>query len=46
MMQREVNQSKLCELHVSRRGSGVSHLLFDDDTLFFMKFNAEQATVV
>jgi hypothetical protein len=45
-MQQEVNQSKLCELHVSHRGLGVSHLLFADDTLLFMKINAEQATVV
>jgi hypothetical protein len=31
---------------VSRRGQGISHLLFADDMLLFMKVSEEQANIV
>jgi hypothetical protein len=44
LVQHEVDQGRLSELHVSRRGPGVSHLLFADGTLMFIKAKEEQAT--
>jgi hypothetical protein len=46
LIQRDVNQGKLLELQVSRRGPRVSHLLSADDILLFMKIDAEQANVI
>jgi hypothetical protein len=43
LVQHEVDHERLCELHVSRRGSGISHLLFADDTLMFIEAKEEQA---
>jgi hypothetical protein len=40
-----VARGALEELHVSRRGSGISHLLFADDMLLFMKASEEHAII-
>jgi hypothetical protein len=37
LVQHEVDNGRLNELHVSRRGPGISHLLFADDTLMFIE---------
>jgi hypothetical protein len=46
VLQRAVYLQELCELKISRRGPGVSHLLFADDSLLFLKANTSQAGVV
>jgi hypothetical protein len=43
LVQQEVDQVRLSELHVARRGPGVSHLRFADDTLVFIEAKEEQA---
>jgi hypothetical protein len=46
VLQRTVYLQELCELKISRRGPGVSHLLFADDSLLFLKANTSQAGVI
>jgi hypothetical protein len=46
VLQRAVYLQELCELKISRRGPGVSHLLFADDSLLFLKANTSQAGVI
>jgi hypothetical protein len=46
LVQHEVDNGRLNELHISRRGLGISHLLFADDTLMFIEAKEEQATRV
>jgi hypothetical protein len=46
LLQNEVNQGRLHELHICRRAPGISHLLFADDTLVFMQASQEQTQVV
>jgi hypothetical protein len=46
VLQRAVYLEQLQELKISRRGPGVSHLLFADDSLLFLKANSIQAGVV
>jgi hypothetical protein len=43
LVQHEVDNGRLNELHVSRRGPGISHLLFADDTLMFIEAKEEHA---
>jgi hypothetical protein len=37
ILQNEVEQAALQELHICRRVSGISHLLFADDTFLFVE---------
>jgi hypothetical protein len=46
LMQREVNQGNLDQLHVCQRAPGISHLLFADDTPMFLKIKEQQAMVI
>jgi hypothetical protein len=46
LLQHEVQQRNLQELHICRRGLGISHLLFADDTLLFFPTKENQAQVV
>jgi hypothetical protein len=46
LLQQEVDRGALEELHVSRRGLDIFHLLFADDTLLFMKASEERAIIV
>jgi hypothetical protein len=41
-----VSSGRLKELQISRRGPGISDLLFTDDTLLFLEASEEQADVV
>jgi len=38
-----VERQELEEIKICRRASGVSHLLFADDSLLFFKANGQQA---
>jgi hypothetical protein len=46
LLQKEVAEHNLQELHICRRGPGISHLLFADNTLLFFQASEEQATVI
>jgi hypothetical protein len=46
LIQHELDSGALQDLHVSRRGPGISHLLFADDSLLFFQGTRKQATVV
>jgi hypothetical protein len=46
LLQKEVAKHNLQELHICRRGPGISHLLFADNTLLFFQASEEQATVI
>lgn len=46
LLEEKVNQGILSPVHVCRRGPGISHLLFADDTLLFFKAVNEQALAV
>jgi hypothetical protein len=46
LLQNEINQGHLQELHICRRTLRISHLLFADDTLMFMHASEEQAGVI
>jgi hypothetical protein len=46
LLQKEVRQQNLQELHICHRALGISHLLFADDTLMFFKASKGQAEVI
>jgi hypothetical protein len=46
LLQHEVGQGMLHELHVCRRAPGISHLLFADDTLLFLEAKVDQAKII
>jgi hypothetical protein len=46
LLQWEVEQGNLHQLRMYRRAPGVSHLLFANDTLMFMKVKDQQALVI
>jgi hypothetical protein len=46
VLERAVHLQELHELKLSRHGPGVSHLLFADDSLLFLKANTTQAGVI
>jgi hypothetical protein len=46
LLQREVEQGNLHQLHVCRRAPDISHLLFVDDTLMFMEIKEQQADII
>jgi hypothetical protein len=46
LIQNKVQQGNLKELQICRRAPGISHLLFADDTLLFLKVGEDQAHVV
>jgi hypothetical protein len=46
LLQHEVNSGALHELHICRRAPGISHLLFADDSLLFLKSTEDQANVI
>jgi hypothetical protein len=46
MLQHEISTRSLHELMICQSASGISHLLFADDTLMFMEVIADQACVV
>jgi len=46
ILNKEISTGQLKELHISRNAPGISHLLFDDDSLLFVQANEEQALLV
>jgi hypothetical protein len=46
MIRREIDLGALKELHICRRGAGISHLLLDDDSLLFFEGSVNQAMVI
>jgi hypothetical protein len=46
ILQHEVQSGTLHELKLCRRAPGVSHLLFADDTMLFLKVSEQQARMV
>jgi hypothetical protein len=46
LLQYEVQQGTLHELHICRCAPGVSHLLFADDTLIFLEAKEDQAELI
>jgi hypothetical protein len=46
LIQEQVRLRSLNELHICRQAPGISHLLFADDTLLFIKASEEQARKV
>jgi hypothetical protein len=46
LMRKEIHNGNLHELHICCRASGISHLLFADDTLMFLEANAGQAEII
>jgi hypothetical protein len=46
LMQKEVQNGNLHELHICRRAPGISHLLSVDDTLIFMEATENQAEII
>ena len=46
LINKEIADGRLQELHISRHALGISHLLFADDSLLFVKANEEQAQIV
>jgi hypothetical protein len=46
LLQSEISSGGISPIKICRRGLGISHLLFADDTLLFFKANSDQATRV
>jgi hypothetical protein len=46
LLQHEVSRGSLSELRVCRSAPGISHLLFADNTLLFMKVKKDQAEII
>jgi hypothetical protein len=46
LLQHEVGQGTLHDLHVCRRAPGISHLLFVDDTLLFLEAKRDQVKII
>jgi hypothetical protein len=46
LMQKEIQSRNLHELLICRRAPDISHLLFADNTLMFLKANAGQTEVI
>jgi hypothetical protein len=46
LMQKEVAQGNIRELHICRRAPGISHLLFTNETLLFLEASGEEATKI
>jgi hypothetical protein len=46
LLQKEMNQGHLKELHICRRAPSISHLLFADGTLLFMHVSNEQVEAI
>jgi hypothetical protein len=46
ILQKEVQQGALQELHICRCTPGISHLLFADDTLLFLKVMEDQTGAI
>jgi hypothetical protein len=46
LLQHQARQQNLHELRICRRASGLSHLLFADDTLLFLEASESQAEVI
>jgi hypothetical protein len=46
LIRKEIEDATLRDLHISRNGPGISHLLFADDSLLFFEASAEQALIV
>jgi hypothetical protein len=46
LLNKEIVEGNLHELHISRHAPGISHLLFADDSLLFVKGTEDQAQVV
>jgi hypothetical protein len=46
LLQSELSSGGISLIKICRRGPGISHLLFADDTLLFFKANSDQATRV
>jgi hypothetical protein len=41
-----VQQQHIQEMHICRQALSISHLLFTDDTLLFIKASEEQAVMI
>jgi hypothetical protein len=46
LIQNQVDQHQLRELHICRIAPGISHLLFADDTMLFIEAFEDQAEVI
>ena len=46
LIQHELDNGGLQDFHISRRGPGISHLLFADDSLMFFRGTVHQAGIV
>jgi hypothetical protein len=46
LLKEKVMKGAISPVHVCRRAPGISHLLFADDTLLFIKAKTEEADVI
>jgi hypothetical protein len=46
LLQREVATNNIVPLQIYRRAPGISHLLFEDDSLLFFKAQVDQANKI